>query len=126
MIIIVKKEKEIEEIISAIETVKKIMKLQNNIYTRKIKQLEEFMLRGSKIHSNSLIFIAEILKQHNITGVTPKLSLEIGEWNEELKKDLDELSRKIEFDKKEVVELDMNDLKNLLKDLDFILDNMRQ
>ena len=31
--------KEIEDIKSALETVKKIMILQNNIYTRKIKQL---------------------------------------------------------------------------------------
>ena len=58
-------------------------------------------MRGSKTHSNSLIFITEILKQHNLTEVTPKLSNEIGEWNEELKKDLDELSRKIGFDKNE-------------------------
>lgn len=112
--------KEIEDIKSALETMKKIMKLQNNVYTRKIKQLEEITSKINLTKMDLVSTMIDILKQQNLRSITHEFLDKIYKMNKKAGEELDEVIKKVIFDKNEF-KLDMDDLQQLYQDLDDLL-----
>ena len=52
-----------ENIKAALETIKKIMKIQNTVYTRKIKSLENLLHKRFDIHKIQIKLISYILEK---------------------------------------------------------------
>lgn len=97
------------------------MNLQNNIYSRKIKQLEEIVSKGSQNHLDLIKTIIKILEHQYLTNISPELFDEIGKMNKKTKEALNKLSQNVSLNKDEF-KLDMDDLTKLYQDLDDLLD----